>query len=228
MATPMTAAQLQRAYLGEGLTVRTTKGWETHERDDETGKVFGPVNGVMIHHTASHNSFDVVWSGRSDLPGPLAHAYIDKAGVVWVTSAGRANHAGLGDLDVLNAVKAESYATKPPAPNQQNWDGNDQFYGFECENLGTGSDPWPTVQYNAIVKASAAICRFHGWTDKSAIGHLEWTNQKVDPKGFTMPNFRTSLKACLAAKPGAWPPKAPAKLTVEQRLDRLEKKTGLA
>lgn len=229
MATPMTAAQLQRALLGEGLTVKVTKGWETHERDDETGKVFGPVNGVMIHHTASHNSFKTIWGGRSDLPGPLAHGYIDKAGVVWLCSAGRANHAGLGDQDVLNAVRAESYATKPPAPNQQNADGNDCFYGWECENLGTGKDPWPTVQYDAMVKATAAILRFHGWTHKSVIGHLEWTNQKIDPKGFTMTNFRNSVAGCLRAKPKEWPP-APVtsvKLTVEQRLERIEKKLGL-
>lgn len=229
MADPMTAAQLQRALLGEKLTVRVTKGWETHERDDETGKAFGPVHGVMIHHTASHNSFKTIWGGRADLPGPLAHAYIDKAGVIWLCSAGRANHAGLGDLDVFNAVKAESYATKPPAPNQQNCDGNDAFYGFECENLGTGKDPWPTAQYRAMVKASAAVCRFYNWTHKSVIGHLEWTNQKIDPRGFQMPAFRLDVGSALAMQPGAWPPatKPATELTVEQRLARIEAKLGL-
>ena len=225
MADPMSAATLLRILKGEGVAVKAPNaGWTTHERDDETGKPFGPVHGVMIHHTASHNSFNVVYNGRSDLPGPLAHAYIDKAGVVWMCSSGRANHAGLGDSDVLNAVRTESYATRPPAPNQRNADGNDPFYGFECENLGDGEDPWPNAQRNAMVKASAAICRLYGWTAKSVIGHLEWTNQKVDPRGFAMSTFRTQVAECLKAPPGAWPL---PKLTVEQRLDRIEDKLGL-
>ena len=234
MADPMTAAVLQRALLGEKLTVRVTKGWETHERDDETGKPFGPVHGVLIHHTASHQSFNYLWSGSSALPGPLCHGYIDKAGVVWLCSAGRANHAGGGDPDVLRAVTAESYMSRPPAPRYGEGDrgaadGNDVFYGFECENLGDGKDPWPHVQYIAMVRAAAAICRHYKWTEKSCIGHLEWSNRKVDPKGFGMVAFRTDLAACLRAKPGTWPTVAPTagSLTVEQRLERIEKKLGL-
>lgn len=230
MAEPMTPAQLQRALAGEGVTVSPRKGWETHERDDETGKAFGPVHGVMIHHTAGLNAEGICWSGRSDLPGPLCHLYIDKGGRVVLMSAGRANHAGSGDRDVFNSVKAESYATRPPAPNENNFDGNDSFYGFECENLGTGKDPWPKEQYVAMVRSAAAICRRYSWSEKSVVGHLEWTNQKIDPKGFGMVAFRTDLAACLRAKPGTWPTAdpAPGKLTVEQRLDRLEKKVGLA
>ena len=232
MAEPMTPAQLQRALLGEHLAVKAPRGWENHERDDETGKPFGPVHGVIVHHTASHDSFKVIWNGYGGLPGPLAHAYIDKAGVVWLTSAGRANHAGLGDRDVFNAVKAESYATRPPVPNERNADGNDCFYGFECENLGDGKDPWPRVQLVAMVKATAAICRFYGWTAKSVIGHKEWTNQKVDPRGIDMPKFRADVAACLKAKPGVWTggvaAKPDAEMTVDQRLDRIEKYLGLA
>ena len=201
----MTPAQLHRALLGEGLAVDARTGWGAHERDGATGKPFGPVHGVMIHHTAAHNALNVIWNGRSDLPGPLAHAYIDKRGVVHLTSAGRANHAGLGDDDVLRTVKAESYGARPPAPNERNTDGNDAFYGFECENLGDGKDPWPAAQYIAMVRASAAICRHYEWTAKSVIGHLEWTNQKIDPRGFTMVEFRQDVKDCLALPPGVWP-----------------------
>lgn len=237
MADPIPAATLVRILKGEGLTVLTHPGWTTHERDDETGKAFGPVHGVIIHHTAGLGVSDYIWSGSAALPGPLAHGYISKKGVITLMSAGRANHAGGGDPDVLRAVTAESYMSKPPAPKYGEGDpgaadGNDAFYGFECENKGDGKDPWPDVQYKAIVKATAAILRWYKWSEKSAIGHLEWSNQKVDPKGFGMVAFRTDLHACLASKPNTWP-SAPAtkpatKLTVEQRLDRLEKKTGLA
>lgn len=235
MADPIPGATLVRLFKGEGLTVKAPHAdWMSHERDKATGKPFGPVHGVMIHHTASRGAYAYVYGGSAALPGPLAHAYIDKAGVVWMCSDGRANHAGGGDPDVLRAVTAESYMSRPPAPQYGEGDhgaadGNDAFYGFECENLGTGKDPWPNEQYQAMVRAAAAICRYYKWTEKSVIGHLEWSNQKIDPKGFSMVTFRMDVASCLRAKPGTWPTatKPATKLTVEQRLDRIEKKLGL-
>ncbi|GGT07596.1 hypothetical protein GCM10010207_02450 [Streptomyces atratus] len=67
-------------------------------------------------------------------------------------SARRANHAGLGDDDVLRAVVAEK---RLPSDNEANADENRHFCGFECENLGTGEDPWPGEQLEAIKKAAA-------------------------------------------------------------------------
>lgn len=235
MADPIPGATLVRLFKGEGLTVKTPHAdWMTHERDKATGKPFGPVHGVMIHHTASHNSYNFVYSGSTALPGPLAHAYIDKLGVVWMASDGRANHAGGGDPDVLKAVSTESYMSRPPAPKFGEGDagaadGNDAFYGFECENMGDGKDPWPKEQYTAMVRATAAICRYYKWSDKSCIGHLEWSHYKVDPKGFGMVTFRADLASALRSKPGTWPSATPppVKLTVEQRLERIEKKLGL-
>ena len=99
--------------------------------------------------------------GHPDLPGPLCHGVITKDGTVHLVGYGRANHAGLGDDDVLRAVIAE----KPlPPDNEANTDGNRHFYGFECENLGDGKDPWPAAQLEAIERAAAAVCRHHGWT----------------------------------------------------------------
>ena len=128
--------------------------------------------------------------GREDLPGPLCHGVITKDGVLHLVGYGRANHAGLGDDDVLRAVIAERAL---PHDNEANTDGNRHFYGFECENLGDGEDPWPEVQLDAIAKACAAICRFHGWTERSVIGHLEWQPGKVDPRGFTMAWLRERI-----------------------------------
>lgn len=195
MATPLTAQRLLTALKAEGCKVREHTGWKTHERDDETGKPFGPVHGVMIHHTAGAHTLEVIYNGHSELPGPLAHAHIAKDGTVTLTSAGRANHAGGGDARVLAQVTDESYSDKPTAPTKHDGspgaaDGNDAFYGFECENLGTGKDPWPEAQLDAIERASAAICRAYGWSSKSVIGHLEWSDWKIDPKGFTMPFMR--------------------------------------
>src|SRR3546814_16205578 len=63
-------------------------------------------------------------------------------------------------------------------------------------------DPWPAVQYQAMVKSAAAICRYYGWSEKSTIGHLEWSDWKIDPRGFTMAKFRADVKAALALPAG--------------------------
>lgn len=210
MGTPLTADRLVAALHAEGCKVREVDGWRSNNRNHKGP--WGPVNGVIVHHTVTGPASDVVgliYRGHSELPGPLATGCITKDGVVHLTGNGRANHAGGGDPDVLAAVVAESYRDRPPAPHEHDGssgavDGNARFYGWECENKGDGRDPWPRVQYVAIVKATAAVCRAHGWSAKSAIGHLEWSDWKVDPRGFDMKDFRRDLAACLALPAGAW------------------------
>ncbi|MGP4010519.1 peptidoglycan recognition protein family protein [Streptomyces sp. 4N124] len=201
MATPLTATQIVAALRAEGLVVHEVREWRTHNRNHVGA--WGPVNGVMIHHTVTSSvsgTVDLCYDGRSDLPGPLCLGVIDKAGEVWLVGNGRANHAGSGDDDVLTAVVNESYGDYPPAPNENNTDGNSRFYGFECINWGDGEDPWPAVQLEGIEKASAALCRAHGWGKRSVIGHKEWTNQKVDPRGIDMKTMRDRVGARLAGQ----------------------------
>jgi LysM repeat protein len=161
----------------------------------------------MIHHTVTKGTDTTVRicrDGYSSLPGPLCHGVIDKKGIVHLVGWGRANHAGLGDDDVLNAVVNDKAL---PADNEANTDGNRYFIGFECENLGDGDDPWPAVQLEAIEKASAAVCRLLGRDADSVIGHLEWQPGKVDPRGFTMRAMRDRVRDRLA---GGKPPSNPA------------------
>lgn len=194
------------ALKKEGVKVVEKPNWRTHNRNHKGA--WGPVNGIIIHHTAGADSatgLSLVWAGRADLPGPLAHAYLGKNGTVTLTANGRANHAGLGDGRVLSAVYEESSL---PKPTRQDTDGNTYFYGIEIANLGNGKDPYPAIQYQAAVKWAAAICRAHGWTSKSIIGHKEWTYQKIDPS-FPMTQFRKDVQAILTpAKPTTPPEKS--------------------
>lgn len=188
MATPLTPDRLLAALRAEGVTVVEHPGWRTHNRN-HMGP-FGPVHGVMIHHTVTRGTANTVRlcrDGHANLPGPLCHGVIAKDGKVHLVGFGRANHAGAGDDDVLRAVIAEKAL---PRDDEASTDGNRHFYGFECENLGDGEDPWPAVQLEAIAKAAAAVCRVHDWTHRSVIGHLEWQPGKVDPRGFTMASMR--------------------------------------
>ncbi|MGW3410235.1 N-acetylmuramoyl-L-alanine amidase [Streptomyces sp. NPDC000888] len=203
MATPPTASMFAALLRAEGVAVVEVGNWETHNRNSKGP--WGPVHGVMIHHTVTSGTAATVRlcrDGRSGLPGPLCHGVIAKDGTVHLVGYGRANHAGLGDGDVLAAVIAER---TPPADNEADTDGNRYFYGFECENLGDGQDPWPDKQLLAIERVSAALCRHHGWAERSVIGHLEWQPGKVDPRGFTMASMRARVAKRLGAKPVTTP-----------------------
>jgi hypothetical protein len=236
MAEPLSAAQFIAALRAEGVKVVEVGAWRTHNRNSKGA--WGPVHGVMIHHTVTKgtaNTVRICRDGHADLPGPLCHGVIAKDGVVHLVGYGRANHAGLGDDDVLTAVTAEKAL---PADNEANTDGNARFYGFECENLGDGKDPWPAVQRDAIVRASAALVRAHGWGgdgDTSVIGHLEWQPGKIDPRGISggMPGIRKDVAERLkhsaswapsAPKPPTAPAPAPKPPTVAQQIAALDKR----
>ncbi|GHH87794.1 N-acetylmuramoyl-L-alanine amidase [Streptomyces capitiformicae] len=199
MATPMTAAAFTQALLDEGVHVVEVGDWETHNRN-HMGP-WGPTHGVMIHHTVtsgSERTVEICRKGYSGLPGPLCHGVITKDGKVHLVGWGRANHAGLGDPDVLTAVRAESAL---PTDNEATTDGNRHFYGFECENLGDGRDPWPDEQLAAIEKVSAAICRVHSWSAARVIRHLDWQPGKVDPRGIDWTLMRERIAKRLGEKP---------------------------
>ncbi|MFR9795498.1 N-acetylmuramoyl-L-alanine amidase [Streptomyces sp. MS06] len=198
MAHPLSADALVSALRAEGVTVVEHDGWRTHNRNHKGP--WGPVNGVVVHHTVTSGttgSVELCYHGYAGLPGPLCHGVIAKDGTVHLVGHGRANHAGRGDGEVLRAVIAESAPL--PAPHANDTDGNTRFYGFECVNLGDGKDPWPEAQLDAIARVSAAICRAHGWTGRSVIGHKEWTDTKIDPRGFGMDAMRARVDARLGA-----------------------------
>ncbi|MGW2586811.1 peptidoglycan-binding protein [Streptomyces virginiae] len=204
MATPFSPDRLVAILRAEGVRVVEVDDWRTHNRNHKGA--FGPINGVMIHHTVSSgtdSSVRLCYDGYDELPGPLCHGVIAKDGTVYLISAGRANHAGGGDGRVLSAVIAEQSL---PATNKHEGsagalDGNAHFYGFECVNLGDGRDPWPAEQLDAIERTSAAICRAYGWSAASVIGHKEWSDWKSDPRGWSMDDMRARIDRRLGRAP---------------------------
>ncbi|MFF3750107.1 peptidoglycan-binding protein [Streptomyces sp. NPDC002018] len=206
MATPLSADALARALRGEGVRVAEHGDWKTHNRDHRGP--WGPVHGVMLHHTAGVDSLALCRSGTSALPGPLCAGLVAKDGTVHLLGHGRTNHAGSGSAAVLAAVLAEA---PPPAPGPDTTDGNARFYGFEIENLGNGGDPYPAAQLDAVERLSTALCRAHGWSARSVIGHKEWTRRKIDPS-FSMAGMRGRIGARLGAAP-AGPARPPGPAT---------------
>ncbi|MEU1816041.1 N-acetylmuramoyl-L-alanine amidase [Streptomyces roseifaciens] len=210
MSQPLSANAFLAALRAEGVVITQHDGWRTHNRGDR-GDGWGPVHGIVIHHTAGVGDRMVTYCINGDgedgkLPGPLCHGLIRKDGTFHTIGYGRTNHAGAGDAKVLRAVIAEFPL---PKPQENTVDGNARFYGLECENEGNGNDPWPARQIDTIIRASAAICRAHGWGevgDTSVIGHKEWQVGKPDPRGIDMDDLRVRIRERLQHPPFWTPP----------------------
>ena len=207
MAPPLSADTLLAKLKAEGVRVAEHAGWRVHNRNHKGP--WGPVNGIVIHHTAGSNSLNICINGVSGLPGPLCHTHLSKAELATMVGYGRVNHAGTFAANAHRAVVNE--ASVHPQPDAAELiDGNQHYYGIEIENLGNGRDPYPAVQYDQAVRWAAAICRAHGWSADSVIGHKEGTRRKIDPS-FDMGQFRRDVAQRLAHSagwsPGTEPPK---------------------
>lgn len=174
---------LPRALQDAGLHVIETPGWLTRGRPG----AFGPIRGVLCHHTAGpllgdHPSLGIVTNGRSDLPGPLAQLLLARNGTFHVVAAGRCNHAGKG---YWNGVTA----------------GNTSFVGIEAENTGLPNDfPWPEEQMHAYALGCAAILKKIGAQPIMCVGHKEYARpigRKPDPD-FNMTSFRARVATEMA------------------------------
>ncbi|MET9411265.1 N-acetylmuramoyl-L-alanine amidase [Streptomyces sp. NPDC002935] len=246
MATPLTPDRLLAILKAEGVKTAEYPGWRTRERDDETGKPFGPVHMILNHHTAGRDSLAVVAkNGVAGLPGPLAHIHLAKSGLATMCSAGRANHAGLMAKNAYDSFNTESSTHPAPSKASGTVDGNDVSYGIETENLGNGTDVYPRAQYDAWVRINAAFCRAYGWSAESCGCHKETSIEgKVDPLGpvegygtrgkfsYTGKQFRADVAERLK-HPASWLPPVtlPAPLpgpvpkpTTEERLSALERR----
>jgi uncharacterized coiled-coil protein SlyX len=201
VAAPLSADRLVSALRDEGVQVVERTGWRSNNRNHK-GK-WDNLNGVVIHHTAGSDSLSLCFNGTTALPGPLCHTHLAKDGTATMVGYGRANHAGTFAQNAHDAVVAES-SNHPRPDSSEPVDGNRHYYGIEIENLGNGRDPYPDVQYEAAVRWATAICRAHGWSADSVIGHKEGTRRKIDPT-FDMDTFRAEIDERLK-HPADWSP----------------------
>lgn len=196
MAMPLSAGAFRAALRAEGARLVEHQGWRTRNRNHRGP--WGPVHGVMLHHTAGRDSLRLCRAGTDRLPGPLCVGLIAKDGAVHLVGYGRTNHAGDGSRAAYDAVC--DGAAVPARPGPDAVDGNTHFYGFEVENLGDGADPYPDVQLAAVERVAAAVCRAHGWDAGHVIGHREWTRRKIDPS-FSLAGMRSRIAGRLTARP---------------------------
>ncbi len=147
MASPMSAGGFLSCLKAAGVPVLEVGDWQTHNRNHKGP--WGPVHGVMIHHTVTKGSaatVELCREGRPDLPGPLCHGVITKDGHLHLVGYGRANHAGLGDDDVLRAVIAEKAL---PHDNEADTDGTatSTAFGASARTSATATTRGPTPSW---------------------------------------------------------------------------------
>ena len=187
---------MPRALLDAGLKVSEVPGWATRGRGD-----VGTIRGVMCHHTATSDkvrgnmpTLDLLITGRLGqhaLPGPLAQLGLGRDGTYYVIAAGRANHAGAGEWEVVTA-------------------GNTSFIGIEAEHCGAADSAWPHVQLDAYHRGVAALLTKIGADAIMCCGHKEYAQphgRKCDPC-FDMELFRHAVAGYMAG--GAPAPQIPA------------------
>ena len=201
MATPMTAGQFLGLLQQWKVPYKEVPGWPTRNRTNPAeGHNWGPVHGVLLHHTGDDapDTADtkVLTQGRPDLPGPLCHWGMDDDGHAVLIGWGRANHAGRGAANVLDALLADRPV---PRPGPDSVDGNARLYGQET--MYSGRKRMTPAAYLSTVTIFAAICTWHGWSAESCIGHKEWTSRKIDPGSLNMDDFRADVALAIKAGP---------------------------
>jgi hypothetical protein len=160
-----------------GLEVVEVAGWKTRGHGSMTN-----VHGHTIHHNAGGRTtnpkagLNTIVNGRSDLPGPLAHTYVDRNGVWYVVAAGLCYHAGVSrDNDYTNGHRI----------------------GTEAQAAGDGwSEDWPEDQMASLAIGAKALSDHYGYPISEILGHKETCSpvgRKTDPS-FSMNSFRSSVK----------------------------------
>ncbi len=202
---------LADALRDAGCKVVELAGWKTRGRLG----VFGPVKGILCHHTAGSKtgnapSLPLIVSGRPDLPGPLSQIHLARDGTFTVIAAGRCNHAGTGAWQGVTS-------------------GNSSFIGIEAENAGDGTDPWPDVQMESYARGCAAILKHIGASVIMCAGHKEYATpkgRKIDPS-FSMPAFRAKVEAFMDGGVAPFAPPTLRKGDKGENVRKLQRKLSL-
>jgi hypothetical protein len=179
---PVWLEDVLRPALGDKL--KALPDWQNYGHGD-----FGPIWGVMIHHTGNARADAMsIRNGRPDLEGPLSNLHIAQDGTVTVVAAGVCWHAGAG-----------SY---PGIPTNG---GNQVLIGIECAwPRDTSITPatqtrerWPDAEIISMRDTVAAILNKLGFAQDRVIAHKEYAGAaqgKWDPGNLDMGWFRREVK----------------------------------
>lgn len=172
-----------------GLAVVEVPGWRGHGSGtwQPTGGIWHATADGAAQNPVSDAKDDaaaisIIRNGRPGLPGPIANAYVNRAGVWYLIADGKCNTAYAGTAGPLHGL------------------GNFHLLGIEFENDNRG-EPWPGVQYASALTGWSAICRKLGWQAGRIAGHKEHDpRRKSDPLGIDMNTARADLAAAISGR----------------------------
>lgn len=181
---------------------------DTSVRSPNWSKRTKPIDMLVLHATAGSAASALGW-----LCNPAskvsAHYLVAKTGYAWqLVPDGRvAWHAG-----------------------QSSWQGrsdcNAYSVGIEIENANTGKDPYPEIQYQAVLALSRQIVAAHGIRRDRVVRHCDIApERKTDPRGFAWDRFLAELFA-VALPPAAQHYRARAYCYVRAKPDTKAARTG--
>lgn len=159
----MYLTDLADACRKSGLSVVERPGWQSRGHGEMSG-----VRSIMCHHTAGPSEGDAPSLNYIQKNG-LCHLVLSRSGGVYVVQAGLGWHAGV--------VSRTDYSNK--------WS-----IGIEAE--ATGTDPWPSIQYDAYVVLARILADHYKVPNSMIVGHKEAASpkgRKIDPN-FDMAEFR--------------------------------------
>jgi peptidoglycan hydrolase-like protein with peptidoglycan-binding domain len=155
---------LAKRLRAAGLNVKEYPGWQKNRQSD---RAWNPKY-VVMHHTAGVGDglIKFIANGTSAIRGPFSQFLIRRDGTVWLLSAGRANHAGLGG----------------PWRNVPKDSMNSYGWGIEVESRGITAD-WTPVQWTAAHRTAAVLLDMMNVGKGNILRHKDWAGpRKVDTR----------------------------------------------
>lgn len=173
---------LADAARATGYPVVEERNWQTR---GSGGAGMTKVEGVAGHHTAGprlgeYPCRNIILSGRTGLPGPLANFGLGRSGTIYVVAAGRANHAGVSEWAGFSNL-------------------NGYFLGIEAEDDGDGT--WTPEQRDCYPRLVASLLHYMRRPVSRYAGHKDIAlprGRKPDPAGIDTTWMRNKAGVYLA------------------------------
>lgn len=167
----------------KGFQVDTYSGWQTR------GSTLFSPEGVLNHHTGGGSYSALLrYMAVGPVHPPLCNIATSRPqnGIVRITivAAGRANHAGRGEL---------------PWRKGQGSTGNRRTIGIENQN--DGSEPWPAQQVEAIHMLTAGLLEHMNAGSSRTLDHKDYTSRKWDRHSVNINTTRREVDKILRGAP---------------------------
>lgn len=192
---------LPDALRSHGINVVELSGWKeaqglyfwTTPNEGYTGDYVEDPSCFMVHHTGSFSATPVVrtstgqwskanmWVGLWDgtrlhqkSPGAVPAVVFTSAGPARVSSGYGHWPTALEVFDDVRVPWRQTHSDGPMALNR---------YAVNAETVhrGDGSPIDPGVEH-ALIVMGALLAEHYDWSPWRTVGHLTWTNRKIDPQ----------------------------------------------